>query len=143
MSQNVLTDSGFWIAYFENSDEHHHKAHEWANIIFNSPFIIICPFPSLYEFLNTRFARRSDRIEELEKLIKKLNIEYIYDDNYRFDLITNFITTNRYSPKLSSVDIIINKIIEDINIKIDFVVTFNEDDFKSACQGRNITILSE
>ena len=83
MSKNIIVDTGFWIGYFEEKDSYHKDALELAELIFENK--IICPFPSLYEFLNTRFARNNNRLTNYEKLLRKLNIEYIFDNDYRSD----------------------------------------------------------
>lgn len=140
LPKNILTDTGFWIAYFEERDEHHKSAQELSSVIFD--YNIILPFPTLYEFLNTRFSRRSKHISELESLIQKLNIIYVYDDIYRSELIEKFIIMNKEKQAISTVDMIINQILEDVNVKIDYIVTFNEKDFFNTCKKRNIEILS-
>jgi predicted nucleic acid-binding protein len=151
MPKNIIADTGFWIAYFEERDQHHAAAHEFSKHVFKNK--IICPFPSLYEFLNTRFARNSKRIEKYKEILSKLDIEYIYDDKYRKNdknhIVSDFISLNMLSlntrtrkPKyMSLVDLIINRIIEDVNVKIDYMATFNLDDFARTCQKRNIEFL--
>lgn len=138
--KNILTDTGFWIAYFEERDEHHKVAQELSSVIFDCNIII--PFPSVYEFLNTRFSRRSKQVNELEFLFRKLNIVYVYDDAYRTELIQKFIRINKGNRTISAVDMVINQILEDVNIKIDCIVTFNEKDFFHSCKKRNIEILA-
>lgn len=138
--KNILTDTGFWIAYFEERDEYHKIAQELSSVIFD--YNIIIPFPSVYEFLNTRFSRRSKQVNELELLFHKLNIVYVYDDAYRTELIQKFIRINKGKRIISAVDMVINQILEDVNIKIDCIVTFNEKDFFHSCKKRNIEILA-
>jgi predicted nucleic acid-binding protein len=140
MSKNILTDTGFWIAYFEERDAHHSDAVAIASVAFSHK--IICPFPSLYEFLNTRFARSARKINDYELLLKRLDVEYIYDEEYRIDSIDNYILYNKKSKHISLVDLIINQIIEDVNVKIDYMVTFNKKDFFETCGKRNVEFLS-
>ena len=139
MPKNIITDTGFWIGYFEERDVHHNDALEIASLVFENR--IICPFPSLYEFLNTRFARNSKRLWNYEKLTMKLNFEYIYDDDYRKDILDDFILLNKKSRPISLVDLIINRIIEDDKVKIDYIATFNKDDFFTACERRSVEFL--
>jgi predicted nucleic acid-binding protein len=139
MSKNIIADTGFWIGYFEEKDNYHHDALEIASLVFENK--IICPFPSLYEFLNTRFTRNIKKVTDYEILLKKLNIEYIYDDDYRNNIINDFILYNKKSKHTSLVDLIINRIIEDVNVKIDYIATFNRDDFAITCIKRNIEFL--
>jgi predicted nucleic acid-binding protein len=139
MSKKIIADSGFWIGYFHQRDQHHEDAITIAQDIFSHT--IVCPFPSLYEFLNTRFTRNNNTIFNFEIILQKLNIEYIYDDNYRSNIIPDFISYNKKSCQLSLVDLVINRIIEDPNIKIDCMVTFNKKDFYANCIKRNIELL--
>jgi predicted nucleic acid-binding protein len=139
MSKNIITDTGFWIGYFEERDDYHTEAVNIASLLFENR--IICPFPSLYEFLNTRFARNIRKINKYELLLKKLDIEYIYDEEYRINSIDNYILYNKKSKFVSLVDLIINRMIEDVNVKIDYMVTFNKNDFFETCRRRNIEFL--
>jgi predicted nucleic acid-binding protein len=139
MSKNIITDTGFWIAYFEERDAYHKEAVEVAFLVFGNK--IICPFPSLYEFLNTRFTRDIKKIRDYEFLLSKLDVEYIYDDEYRVNIIDDFILRNKTFQKISLVDMIINQIIEDVNIKVDYIVTFNRNNFMSSCIKRGIDFL--
>ncbi|MHB9292470.1 hypothetical protein Holit_01568 [Hollandina sp. SP2] len=92
-------------------------------------------------FLNTRFTRNIKRIQNYETLLQKLNIEYIYDNDYRLNIINDFILYNKKSKHISLVDLIINRIIEDVNVKIDYITTFNKNDFLAACTKRHIEFL--
>jgi predicted nucleic acid-binding protein len=68
--KNIIVDTGFWIAYFDLKDSNHYNANKHSEYIFN--FSVLCPFPTLYEFLNTRFSRNRKQIAEFDKLIKKI-----------------------------------------------------------------------
>ena len=139
MSKRIITDTGFWIGYFDQRDQYHKEALIIADIIFSHT--IICPFPSLYEFLNTRFTRNNKRIDDLELLLNKLSVIYVYDYDYRFDVISDFISRNKKLNKISLVDLVINRIIEDDNMNINCMVTFNKSDFSANCMKRNIEII--
>lgn len=138
--KNIIVDTGFWIAYFDPKNKYYANANEWAEIIFN--YSILCSFPALYEFLNTRFSRREKSINEFDILLKKGILNLIYDDMYREDILYDFVERNRYFSRFSLVDIIINRMIDDINLKVDYLFTYNAKDFITACNERNIEILS-
>jgi hypothetical protein len=70
-----------------------------------------------------------------------LDIEYIYDDEYRVNIIDDFILRNKILQKISLVDMIINQIIEDVNINVDYIATFNRSDFMASCIKRGIDFL--
>jgi predicted nucleic acid-binding protein len=133
-------DTCFWIAYFDPTDSQHKDAREWSKTIFD--YHVICPFPTLYEFLNTRFSRNKyKRINEFDMLIKKKIIEFIYDDNYRNDILDDYIEKNKYFPQCSLVDMVINRMIDDINLKINYLFTYNSKDFINVCNKRNVELL--
>jgi predicted nucleic acid-binding protein len=141
MTKYILTDSGFWIGYFEERDAHHQEALGIASVIFKHR--VICPFPVTYEFLNTRFSRNHKRLVEYELLLKKVKIAYIHDEPYRAGLIDDFLGKNKQNQRISLVDLVINRIIEDVNVKIDCMVTFNQRDFYAGCWKRSIAMLPE
>jgi predicted nucleic acid-binding protein len=137
--KTVMADTCFWIAYFDPRDDNHKEAKEWSKIIFD--YSILCPFPTLYEFLNTRFSRRPEFIRKLDIMIKKGLLEYVYDDKYRVNIINAYIEGNKFFSQYSLVDLIINRMIEDVDLKIDSLFTFNQKDFMTACHKRNIEML--
>ena len=95
MPKNIIADTGFWIAYFNERDQYHNDAIKEGQFIFKNK--IICPSPSF----------------------------------------------NKKSMNISLVDLVINQIIRDINVKIDYMITFNKKDFYINCSKRNIKILPE
>lgn len=67
MPQNLILDTGFWITFYEASDEHHAKARELAAYFDFSNLLI--PWPSLYETLGTRFTRRAMWLSNFEPIL--------------------------------------------------------------------------
>ena len=113
-----LLDSCFWIALYEERDKNHKNAQKIAEYIFKTNLII--PWPTLYEFMNTRFARREHTIINFQKIIQGDNIILIEDNNYKKDSLNTFFNLNLLRKReLSLIDIIIRAIMEDINLKID------------------------
>ena len=138
--KKIIVDTCFWIAYFNPTDNHYKDAREWSEIIFN--YHVICPFPTLYEFLNTKFSRNKyKQINEFDMLIKKRIIEFIYDDNYRDNILDDYIEENKYFPQCSLVDMVINRMIDDTNLKINYLFTYNSKDFIKVCNKRNVELL--
>lgn len=122
---NIIIDSCFWIALY-NPEKHIHLNKDIENI---SDFIenenIIIPFPSLYEFLNSKFSRRSD-VERFKKLISKPNYIKLDDTLYKFNALDNFFENAIYGNNdVSLVDEIIKEIIIDQKIKIDYLISFD------------------
>ena len=139
--KNIIVDTGFWIAYFDPKDSNHYNANKHSEYIFS--FSVLCPFPTLYEFLNTRFSRNRKQIAEFDKLIKKDILNLVHDDDYRENILYDFIEENKYFSKFSLVDMIINRMIDDINLKVNYLFTYNKKDFIDICNRRKIEILPE
>lgn len=65
---NVLVDTCFWSAYFDERDSHYQEAQELMKILNNVNILI--PHPVLYETLNTRFVSRELWMEEFARLLE-------------------------------------------------------------------------
>ncbi len=65
-------------------------------------------------------------------------IEWIDDSLYREGAMERFLDNK--GKKFSLVDLVIREILQDVNIKIDYLVTFNTDDFEDICNRRGIEI---
>lgn len=127
MSHNVLIDSGFWIALYDpgKNQENHHKAEQIANKLENNSINIIIPFPTLYEFVNSRLSRRQAK-HQFEKLLQKRNVIKLADTEYKEKALDNFfIKTKSYYSDLSLVDEVLKLMLEDVNLRIHFIATFD------------------
>jgi len=139
--QNLILDTGFWIAFYEASDEHHAKARELAAYFDFSNLLI--PWPSLYETLGTRFTRRAMWLSSFEPILSKSGTVLLPDEAYRSSALASVFLLNRTGRGISLVDMVIRAMIEDVNIKIDAMITFNRQDFLEVCLARNIELISE
>ena len=138
--KNILIDTGFWIALYNTRDQYHENANEIIELIRNENILI--PWPTLYEFLNTRFVKDPRRIEGFAIFVKK-SVTLIDDAEYRAEAFNIFFGSfNKKNRKtLSLVDLIIREILTDTSLKIDYLATFNSGDFADVCQRRQIEIL--
>jgi len=124
MKFNILIDSCFWIALYDQGDQQAQKAEKIAEDISNENLII--PFPTLYEFVNSRLSRRDTKIQ-FEQLLGRPNIKLLSDEEYKESALENFFIKSRYGHSdVSLVDEVLKLIISDINIKIDYIVTFDQ-----------------
>jgi len=139
---NVLVDTCFWYALFDARDPDHYKANELVHLLDSG--IVILPYPTLYETINTRFTRNKSWVEEFEKVLKNGNTRFIEDNNYKdIALSMTFDSTlNRHRP-LSLVDMVIRLMLDDINLKIDYLITFNTGDFIDLCHKNRIELINE
>ncbi len=140
MSKRIIIDTGFWHALFNPHDQYHDKAEELLTYLELGEVVI--PYPTMYETINTDFAGRKNRAIALKEILSKSNVRYIYDDDYR-DIAINmaFDSCLNKGWSLSLVDTIIRLMIDDVNIRINYLISFNVGDFADVCKKRNVEIL--
>jgi predicted nucleic acid-binding protein len=139
---NILIDTCFWYALFDARNLNHHKANELVHYLDIGNIII--PYPTLYETINTRFTRNKVWVDEFEKLLKNKNVLFVEDIEYKENALslTFDSTLNRNRP-LSLVDMVIRLMLEDVNLKIDYLISFNSGDFIDLCLKKGITLINE
>lgn len=142
MRKVVLADTCFWIGLIDPSDQFHNNSKTIAEFI--EDCTILFPWPCLYETISTHLIRMRNRLLFLEEIITKPNIILLEDDNYKDEALKQVFQTNKfYGFSYSLTDSVIREILNDQNIKINYLVTFNEKDFKDICDHRAIEIISE
>ncbi|OYT14341.1 MAG: hypothetical protein B6I19_00285 [Bacteroidetes bacterium 4572_114] len=76
---NILVDTGFWFGLYDKRDSYHNQAiglYEYLSL-----GNIIIPYPSLYETINTRFAKNKEGIEAFEIILNKSEVTLLDDSN--------------------------------------------------------------
>ena len=103
---------------------------------------IAFPWPILYETIDTRFVKNSVGMTRLNMLLKSPKTVLIDDTSYR-DSALNVTIREPQDPlrPISLVDMVIRFILDDPNVRIDALLTFNESDFADICRKRRIEIL--
>ena len=138
--QNVLPDTGVWYALFDRRDQHFGQTttkEQYLNI-----FRIVVPWPTMYETLRTKFVRKSIPLSAFETFLRKHNIFYLDDAAYRDAARTLSLHTSlRLRRPLSMVDCTIRLMLDDPNVQIDALLTFNVRDFVDVCNRRNVSII--
>ncbi len=138
----VVTDSCYWLGLLDETDEHHKKSLMISELIQNQ--YILFPFPCFYEIIRTRFLKKKEMLYNFENLLKNSNVKYIDDTNYKDSALLKVYELNKYSYiKHSLTDAVIREMISDINLRMDYLVTFNVKDFADICAIRGIEILNE
>lgn len=138
---NVLIDTCFWFAYYDPSDNMHQVAVQLMDYLKDKTVLI--PYPTLYETINTRFARRNTTVKDFMAFVNSKRCEIIHDDAYKhtaLNLSFSYILDSKRH--LSLVDTVIRLMLDDVNLKIDAVITFNVGDFSDVCQKRNIELVA-
>jgi predicted nucleic acid-binding protein len=139
----ILTDTCYWIGLLDNRDQHHEDSQIISDLI--EGHNLAFPWPCLYETISTYLIRRKDRIRLFEQIIKSNKIQFIDDAEYREQALAKVFEVNSntdgYSHSL--VDAIMREMLNDINLKIDYLVTFNKKDFIDICSQRGIKMLPD
>lgn len=145
MSRNLgwtaLVDTGFWIALLNERDRHHEDALKKSEILRNLTYIL--PWPTLYETLNTRLARRPNLVKKfVSGFLKRPNARIWDDGPYREAALEKTLSdevTKRLH--LSLVDNVLREIIADRNVRLSCLFTFNVGDFADVCKRRNLEMI--
>ncbi len=136
----ALADTGVWYGLSDNRDPWYTQAQEKSEYF--DLFTIVIPWPTLYEILRTRFVKNICVLQQFEIFLKNHPIVYIDDAIYRNDALALSIESSlRKRRPLSMVDCLIRLIIDDPNVKIDYLLTFNQSDFTDACKKNRVEIL--
>ncbi len=138
MPKNILADTGFWFALFDDRDPYHEIAIIIEEDIYNCNILI--PWPSLYETINTRFVRRSHWRLGIRKYITDNNVYKIDDTPYRYESLQTVIDPKE-KRNFSLVDHVMRSMLEDTNLKVDGLITFNTEDFADICYKKGIELL--
>ena len=141
-NNTLLVDTGFFIALFNPRDPYHAAAREkqdWLEML-----SIVMPWPILYETINTRFVRRPETIARFESIIHAPETEFLDDRPYRLEAYEDTLTqakAQRHS--MSLVDSVLCAILDDTNVRIDAMLTFNFRDFGHICNLRGVELLTD
>ncbi|MBI5590754.1 MAG: hypothetical protein HY881_09750 [Deltaproteobacteria bacterium] len=136
----ALADTGVWYGIFDSRDSRYNEAQ--SKVEFFDLFTIVIPWPTVYETLRTRFVRNRTGLQLFEIFLKTHHIVYIDDDIYKNEALDLSIESSlRKRRPLSMVDCLLRLIIDDPNVKIDYLLTFNQPDFIDACRKNRVEIL--
>jgi predicted nucleic acid-binding protein len=136
----IIVDTSFWFALFTPGDSHHTMASNKASILDRARLIF--PWPVLYETINTKLIKNRGGIMRLDSLIKSRNAILIDDTDYRrIALQATIRESHAQARTISLVDMIIRFVIDDPNIRIAALLTFNERDFADICLKRRVELL--
>jgi predicted nucleic acid-binding protein len=140
MPKIVLTDTCYWLGLIDSEDQYHNDSVAVSKLINN--YKIIVPWPCLYETISTRLVRNYERLTIFETLLKKPEIELIDDAKYKNTALNEVFEFNRNNGfTFSLADSVIREMLKDINIRVNYFVTFNYRDFYDVCTKRQIEII--
>ena len=125
MNKKILIDTCYWISLYDPTDDPKQtvEAERISTVIEDEEIII--PFPTLYEFVNSRLSRREAKIE-FEQLLLRPNVIQLSDTKYKEKALDNFFIKSKYNySDISLVDEVLKLIMADTQIKIDYIVSFD------------------
>jgi len=126
MKLRIVIDTGFWIALYDPTKDLKNslEAEKMADEIEDEELVI--PFPTLYEFVNSRLSRRDAKLQ-FERLLSRPNVIKLSDAKYKEKALDNFFLKSKseYSD-ISLVDEIIKLIIADKSLRIDYIAAFDQ-----------------
>jgi len=142
LSSNVLLiDSGFWFAFFNETGNYHLNALAYEDYL--KKYQLAIPWPSLYETLNTKLVKNKNSIINFEKVLSQSNVHFIEDHEFRKDAYNNTLKLSTSGKRpISFVDMIIRSILEDVNFRVNYLLTFNPGDFYDICLKRKIELIN-
>lgn len=136
----IIVDTGFWFALFTPGDSDHAEAAKKAVILDRARLIF--PWPVLYETLNTKLVKNRFATARFDSLLKTSSAVFIDDADYRgLALQATMRESQAQGRAISLVDMVIRFVIDDPNIRIAAILTFNAGDFADICRKRNVEIL--
>ncbi len=138
--ERALIDTGFWYALFNPRDDNHASAQYASEMLEHC--VIVIPWPTLYETVRTRLVRNAMMLQLFENYLKDLRVEFLPDDDYRDSALElSFRSSLHRRRPLSMVDCLLRLLIEDSNVNVDYLVTFNHQDFSDVCTRHRVEIL--
>jgi len=134
----VMVDTGYWYAICDRREQAHSAA--TTRFAAYEGHGIILPWPCLYETLRTKFVRNSGAMQRFAAISKRPNVEHLDDSSYRDAAFEQTMRTARMRP-MSLVDMVMRLMLEDVNVRVNGLLTFNRKDFHDVCRTRGLQIL--
>lgn len=137
MGDRLLVDTGFFFALYDERDSFHGFARAHQHWLEDLP--IVLPWPILYETVNTRLARRKHLVAQFDAVVSANRTTLLDDTPYRADCYRT--VSSKASRGVSLVDTVLQSVIEDTNVDIGAMLTFNVRDFAALCAENQVEIL--
>jgi len=106
---------------------------------------VLLPWPILYETLNTRLVNRLKRdparLAKFDEIARSPNTELLDDTPYR-EALWAFLDQSSFRSSVSLVDAVLCNIIEDANVPVSAILTFNERDFWAVCSKNHVELVN-
>ena len=138
---NIILDTCFWRAIYDTNDAHYKKAQLIADkYIDKAAYKILVPYPTMYELLRTEFVKNKPILDSVSTLLSKKCFEKVCDVPYRDRALELTFSNNKRN--LSVVDNLVRLMLDDTNLRIEGIVTFNVGDFSDVCRNNSIVLIN-
>ena len=137
MPKKELVDSCYWIGLFYPRDNHHFEARKIEPFL--SQHTMLIPWPTMFEFVDTRLSRRREDSLRFRRFAEGPNALLIDDAPYRAGAFQG-VFGNPHG-RYSLTDYMLRSMIEDVNLSIDALVTWNKSDFADVCSRHKVELL--
>lgn len=149
---NICVDTNFLIGLYSEKDPRvHSKAEKLFVQLFNNNIQnkLLIPWPILYEAVATKMTKSQKRMETLNRdwkfLYKQGRLEFLDDKPFREkakdESFEELLKDPLHYRGLSLTDRVIRNMLSEPNLKIDFFITFNKEDFIDVCTKFHRTLL--
>jgi predicted nucleic acid-binding protein len=136
----AIVDTGVWFAIFDSQDERYKEGQKKAELL--EVLQVVIPWPTLYETLRTKLVKNAKALRQFETFLKSTTVIYLDDQPYRDEAFQlSFESSLREKRPLSMVDCLIRLLLDDVNVNIQYLATFNNRDFIDVCARRGIEII--
>ncbi len=136
-NHGLLVDTGYFFALYTERDEHHSAAKRKQDLLEQWP--IVLPWPVLYETMNTRFVKMPGVLARFGAIVVRPDTVLLDDSPYRDRSYRTAMETASQRP-FSLVDAVLRAIVEDTNVSISAMLTFNPRDFYDVCQKHRVAL---
>ena len=133
----LMVDTGYWLAVCDSRDSRHNLAATTLGEYERHGLLL--PWPCVYETLRTRFVARPAAIRRFAAMSKRSNVERLDDSKYRDDAYEAIVSTASRRP-MSLVDMVMRLMLEDVEVRVNRLLTFNPKDFHDVCRKRSLTM---
>lgn len=103
---------------------------------------VVIPWPTMYETLRTKFVKKAPALHQFRTYLKHPRVQYLDDVSYREQAMEIAFSSALVDRRpLSMIDCLIRLIMNDSNVRIDVLATFNPKDFADVCRKRRIELI--
>lgn len=140
----VLVDTCVWYTIFDARERPGERDAVFALADQIQTMTAVVPWPIAYETLCTRFVKNRLALEGFERLLKSPRVTILDDAPYRQAALEHSLNSSlRAGRPLSLTDCLLRVVIDDPDIRIRYLATYNVGDFHDVCSQRRVQVLPQ